>query len=301
LLQAQAQCKFKTHPKSTVMKRKILLPTDFSKNSWHAISYALELFGSEPCQFYLFNAFSATNDLMQSLMNMMPGTELYEKAKAHSETGLAQMMDMLVLNQDTKAIHKFETISMFNSPVEGIKILVDKKDIDMIIMGTKGETASISMTYGSTAVNVMEKVRHCPVLVVPGKAKHSIPKEIVFPTDYKIPFKMQELKYLIDIAKITHATIQVVHIDEGELSEDQLRNKASLQDYLGAVKFNFRLMSRMHVPTAIKCFVESRESDMLAFINKKHLFFGSILNQALVKEIGHDAKVPILVLHDKTN
>ncbi|MBO3115970.1 universal stress protein [Winogradskyella sp. DF17] len=283
------------------MKLRILLPTDFSKNSWHAITYALELYKSNSCEFYLLNVFSATGNIMKSLMNMEPGSELYEMAKAQSETGLANMLDMLVLNREKYPNHNFNTISMFNSTVEAIKIVVDDKDIDLIVMGTKGETASRTMVYGSTAVNVMEKVRNCPVLVVPEKAKPAMPKEIVFPTNYKLPVKKKELQYLIDIAKKTHATIQVLYINEGELSHSQLENKALLQEHFAEVNFVFRQLSNMHVPTAINCFVESRESDMVAFINKKHLFFGSILSQALVKEIGYDCKVPILVMHNLKN
>jgi nucleotide-binding universal stress UspA family protein len=283
------------------MKTKVLLPTDFSKNSWNAITYALELYKTDSCEFYLLNVFSATGNLMKSLMNMDPGSELYEKAKAHSETGLANMLDMLVLKQEKHPNHHFNTISMFNSPVEAIKNVVDDKDIDIIIMGTKGETASRTMVYGSTAVSVMEKVRNCPVLVIPERAKPGLPKEIVFPTNYKIPFKKSQLQYLVDIAKKTKAVLQVLYIFEGELKEDQLENKALLQDYFSEVNFVFRELSNMHVPTALNCFVESRESDMVAFINRKHMFFGSILNQALVKEIGYDCKVPILVMHDQNN
>jgi nucleotide-binding universal stress UspA family protein len=283
------------------MKLNVLLPTDFSKNSWHAIKYALELYKNDTCNFILLNVFSASGNLMRSLMNMEPGSEMYESAKAHSETGLAEMLDMLVLNSDTIPNHHFETISMFNSTVEAIKTVVDDRDVDIIIMGTKGETDAHTTVYGSNAVNVMEKVRNCPVLVVPEKAKQVIPKEIVFPTNYKIPFKKRELQYLIDIAQKAQATIQVLYVNEGDLKQDQLDNKALLERYFKEVNCSFRTLSHMHVPTAINCFVESRESDMLAFINKKHLFFGSILNQALVKEIGSSSKVPVLVLHDLKN
>ena len=41
------------------MRKKILLPTDFSKNAWNAILYALELYKNETCEFYIVNIFSA--------------------------------------------------------------------------------------------------------------------------------------------------------------------------------------------------------------------------------------------------
>ena len=38
--------------------RKILLPTDFSENSWNAIKYALHYFKEDVCHFYLINTYT---------------------------------------------------------------------------------------------------------------------------------------------------------------------------------------------------------------------------------------------------
>jgi nucleotide-binding universal stress UspA family protein len=284
------------------MKRKILVPTDFSKNSWHAIQYAQELYKSDPCDFYILNVFSATGNIVDSLLNMEPGSELYETKKSKSESGLAQTLDMITLSDKKNPKHAFYGISTFNNIVEAIKICVEEKDIEIIVMGTKGETASKKVVYGSTAINVMEKVRNCPVLVIPEFARQQLPKEIVFPTSYKTHFKIRELKYLIDIAKKCNASIKIVHIaTEDRLTEKQLNNKKLLEDYFEDVDHSFHSLSNKDISTAIICFVESRGSDMIAFINKKHAFFGSILTQPLVKEISYDPKVPILVLHDLRN
>jgi len=39
---------------------------------------------------------------------------------------------------------------------------------------------------------------------------------------------------------------------------------------------------------------------MVAFMNRKHSFFSSILSKPLVKELGYHSKVPVLVLKDWT-
>jgi hypothetical protein len=115
-------------------------------------------------------------------------------------------------------------------------------------------------------------------------------------------FKRRELYYLIDLAKKCNASIRILHISaEKKLNEKQINNKKLLEEYFEEVYYTFHTLSHMDVPTAINCFVESRESDMVAFINKKHLFFGSILTHPLVKEIGYDSKVPLLVMHDLRN
>ncbi|MGB5171273.1 MAG: universal stress protein, partial [Eudoraea sp.] len=38
--------------------KKIILPTDFSKNAFNAICYAAELFKKEECVFYLVNTYT---------------------------------------------------------------------------------------------------------------------------------------------------------------------------------------------------------------------------------------------------
>ena len=283
------------------MKHNVLLPTDFSKNSIRAINYARELYKNENCNFYILNVFSATSSIIESLINMEPGSELYETAKLNSENGLAKVHDMIAMSDFDNPKHNFEVISIFNNVIEAIKNIVDRKDIEMIVMGTKGVTHSRGTAFGSTAIYVMEKVRNCPVLVVPENTKIELPKEIVFPTDYKIPYKRRELVYLTDIAKKCDATIVILHVEEGELDENQKENKALLEEILQDTNYKFHTLSHNSVITAINVFVESRESDMVAFINKKHTFFGSILSNPLVKEISFHLNVPILAMHDLRN
>lgn len=284
------------------MKRKILLPTDFSKNSWHAINYALKLYENDPCDFYILNVFSATSNVLDSLMNMEPGSDLYETAKAKSETGLAKVLDMLTLQKNHNPKHHFQVISTFNNTIEAIKDIVEKKDIEMIVMGTKGETGSKLTDFGSTAVYVMEKVRNCPVIVVPEKANLVMPKEIVFPTSYKTHFKRKELSNLVEIAKKCNSHIAVLHIMEKEsLDKRQQERKAMLEEYFKDVSYSFHELSNYKVQPAVNLFVESRNSDMVTFINKKHAFFGSILTNPMVKGLGYHSKVPILVMHDLRN
>lgn len=284
------------------MKRKILLPTDFSKNAWRAINYALELYKKDSCDFYILNVFSATDNVIDALINMEPGSELYETAKLNSENRLAKVLDMLTFKDHNNPKHHFETISTFNNTIEAIKNIVEEKDIEMIIMGTKGQTNYKKVVYGSTAINVMEKVRNCPVIVVPELAKQNLPKEIVFPTNYRTHLKRRELNHLIELAKNCEASLRILHVSEKDkLDEKQLNNKKLLVEYFENIDYSFHTLNNIDVPTAINCFVESRESDMVAFINKKHAFFSSILSNPLVKEIGYNSRVPLLVMHDLKN
>ncbi|MUU79692.1 universal stress protein [Winogradskyella endarachnes] len=283
------------------MRHKILLPTDFSKNSIKAINCARALFKNEHCNFYIMNVFSAVGTILENLLNMQPGNEFYQTAKLNSEKGLAKVLDIITLSNKPNPKHHFEIISEFNDITEAVKHIVDKKDIEMIVMGTKGKTQSRQTAFGSNAINIMEKVHNCPVLVVPEATKINSLKEVVFPTDYKIPFKRRELIHLINIVKKTNANIAILHVDQGKLTQQQVDNKNLLKEIFKGINYNFHNLSNNSIQAAINNFVESRSSNMVAFINKKHAFFGSIFSNPLVKEITFHLKVPILALHDLSN
>ncbi|WP_109299398.1 universal stress protein [Aquimarina sp. AU474] len=283
------------------MKKKILLPTDFSKNSWNAISYAIELYKNFACDFYVLNTFNVTGYGLESMMVPEPGERIYEDVKEKSEKGLSKILDRLAF-RDNYPDHKFFMVSQFNSLLEGIKDMVDKQDIEMVVMGTKGSTDANNIIYGSNTILVMEKIRNCPVMAIPGEVIYTEPKEIVFPTDYKTRFKRRELQYLGEIAKISDATIRVLYVTNDEtLNAEQENNKRLLQESFEGIPHEFHTLHNVDVKGGLSAFVESRSSDMITFINRKHSFFGSIFSRPMVKDLGYHSKVPVLALHDFKN
>jgi nucleotide-binding universal stress UspA family protein len=274
------------------------LPTDYSKNSLNAIKYAIALYKDVPSKFYLLNVFHASGYSLDSLMVAEPGEEHYEKARARSKEGMAQLTESLKsLPENPK--HSYEPVYAFNTLLIAIEEVLKAKDIDIIVMGTKGISDSSNSVFGTNAVGVMEKITQCPVIAVPGELSFVPPKEIVFPTDYNTPFRRKELGYMTDIAQLHGSAIRILHIEkETVLNKGQQNNMELLKDILEDIDFSFHTLRNINVSQGIQVFIESRESDMVAFLNRKHRFFNSILSNPLVKEIGYYSKIPILVLKD---
>jgi nucleotide-binding universal stress UspA family protein len=283
------------------MKKKILLPTDFSKNAWNALAYASELYKNEECDFYILNAFSAKAFDIEGIFGLKPGDKEYDAALEKSQKELDKILKRLEIRV-VYPNHTYFTMGIYGSPLNAIKQAVELKDIEMIVMGTKGATDAKNILYGSNTVEVMEKVRNCPVLAIPGDKTYSEPKEIVFPTSFKTHFKRRELKYLYEISKITNASVRILHINKEEsLSESQLQNKELLEDCLDGLDYSFHWLDNVDVNTGLHNFVQSRDSDMVAFINKKHTLFDTLFARPMIADIGYNPIVPLLVLHDLRN
>ena len=283
------------------MKRKILLPTDFSENSWNAIKYALDLFENEKCDFYILNVFSTIGFASDNIMVPEMGEIAYKSVKKNSEKGLDKIL-YRISNRKDNSNHEFFTISMYDTLLYSIKEVVEKKEIDLIIMGTKGASNVLTTFFGSNTVTVMEKVRNCPVLAIPDKNLFKEPKDIVFPTSLKTNYKREELQFLVDIADINNATIRILHIQEkNNLDENQLKNKRLLRDIFKSLDHSFHYIRDVDLYTSLYKFIEIMNIDMVVFINKEHSFFENVFSNPMVKELGFHSKIPVLSLHDFKN
>ncbi len=268
------------------MKKRILIPTDFSKNAWNAVAYAADLYKREEVDFYLLHAY---------------GDSQKENTAENSEKEFKKIMQHLAIKtiyQD----HTYFTISLKNSLLLAIKQTVESKDIEIVVMGTKGETDSTAVFYGSNTIAAMEQVRNCPVMAIPRNIVYQDPNEIVFPTSFKTHFKRRELKHLFEISRITNAPVRILHIvKEKGLTSQQNSNKNLLEDSFDGLDYSFHWLENVEVQEGLFNFVTERSSGMIAFINKKHLLFGRIFSNPMVKQLGIYATVPVLALHDLRN
>lgn len=283
------------------MKKNILIPTDFSKNAWNAITYAADLYKDHKCSFTILNTFGSLGYSTADLMVPELGTKSYDTAKETSEKGLKKVETMLDF-RGKNLKHEYVMVSQYGDLLSVMKNTVEKKDIELIIMGTKGAGNNRGALLGSNTILSMEKIRNCPTLGIPLDVRYTKIKEIVFPTSYKTHYKRRELQYLIDIALLQDATICVLHTTfREELSQKEEENKALLTKSLEGATFSFHNLSSSDPVRATQIFVESRKSNMIALINKKHAFFGSVFTTPMVKELGMFSTVPLLVMHDMRN
>jgi len=276
------------------MKRRILCPTDFSKNAQNAIEYAVKLFKNETCVFYILNTYNAEPYTMELAI-----ARDLEEFRKKSIGGLRVILEWLS-HDDNSRNHEFHVVSECGNLLDIIKTMVDKQDIEMVVMDTQGATNSRIEIFGSQTVLAMEEIRNCPVLAIPSKTIYKEIKEIVFPTDYRTTFKRREFQYLVDIAKMSNSSIVVLNVvnKNESLDEDQVNNKNLLKDYFEDLDYSFHTLKNNDVQAAINSFIESRGSDMVSFINRRHSFFGMILSRPMVKNLNYHTGIPVLALHE---
>lgn len=280
--------------------KNILLPTDFSENSWNAIAYALNLFQKTPCSFYLLHV----NALSYVTANESPhiqNKDFVEKTFTKpAKKQLRTLLQRIETEFPDQQQHHFFTLTDYNFFVESVREHVEEKKIDMIVMGTKGATGLKKVIVGSNAADVIKKVK-CATLVVPEEATFDHLEEIAFPTDYYLTYGVALLKPLYDILQIHDSSLQVVHITNKfeDLDVDQQENKDLLNDFFNRFQTKFYNLANRDVEEAIECFVQSRDIKMVAMVAKNLNYFQRILFHSKVEEITYHTRIPFLVMHDQ--
>ena len=112
-----------------------------------------------------------------------------------------------------------------------MKNCVEDKQIDLIVMGTQGATGAKEIFLGTQTVFTIKKMK-CPVLAVPAKFSYENPKEILFPTDYKLNSSNKYLSLLRNICDTHTSRIHILNAYYGNpLSVSQKEKKEFLNNF----------------------------------------------------------------------
>lgn len=277
--------------------RTVLIPTDFSKNALHALQYAQELYKCERTCFFVLHAFA--DEVYGDYKNV--DQERLEVLKQEKATEVQKKMDDLlnaVVDEPPNPLHTFETIAVFDSLVDSVNDFVEEMNIDLVIMGTKGETSDHKTTFGSYTIEIFKYVK-CPVLAIPEDYKYHQPKTVLFPTDYLLPYKRRELKLLDDLAGKFKANIYCLYITDFEdLSPRQEDNKLFLEGTLSRSYLHFETTPVKNRAEAIMEHISQKNADMLVMVNSRHSFFEDMLYRSTVDLLGLKVKIPFLVMQN---
>lgn len=275
----------------------ILLPTDFSENSMNAIKYALEFFKYQKTTFYFMHAYQNEFYDHEALTSREVFNEVLEDIRNESHANLEHLVrEVKKIAPNPRFI--YHTISAYNTLVEEANLISDGKNLDLIVMGTKGKSDERHIVFGSHTFQVLKYVK-CPVLAIPSNYTNTQPKHILFPTNYMLPYKRRELKLLSILAKSYRSRIDVLHVSTSQkLSIRQEDNKNFIADTLSDNEVKFCHADRKNISETIKTYIKENDIDMITMVNTQHSFLEDMLFPSNIDKVSIDLKIPLLAMQN---
>lgn len=281
--------------------KNILFLTDFSENSWNALKYGISFFTERNCSFYILHVNNNILDFQKD--NILPLSKQNDIEKLYTRPTKKRLKE--ILKRISRELfhnknHKFFTLTNYGFFVESVRKHVLEKKIDLIIMGAQGASVLKEYIVGSNTGDVITKVK-CSTLIIPKNATYSGLKEIAFPTDFAISYEISVLQPILDILKNNNSSLRILHIGQKEeqLNTDQKTHKDLISDFFYGFNYTYHYLTNTKVEKGIQCFVESRNTNLIAMVAKNLNYFQQILFHSKTEHISYHTNIPFLVLHEE--
>ena len=280
--------------------KKILMPTDFSKNSKNAIRYSLDLFKETPCPFFLlYINVEGSNFTEKPIYNFGTNILVEKEPKAIGQK-LKDLEKFIASISSKKKYHRFTTIRENGYFLKSIRRYIKKEKIDLIVMGTQGASQLKEFFTGTRSGDVITKVG-CDVLVVPDKAQYKGFKQVVFPIDFELVYDEATINTISTLisSKKTRLTLLYVTKTQIPLNEEVVKQKSQLVQRLSdkfpnAISFH-RVISKK-VEDGVVIFAESISADLIIMISKDYGLLQKLFLDTTVEEVSFDTRIPLLSL-----
>lgn len=273
--------------------KKILVPTDRSKNANHALQYALNLFSGDEVEFVLFQSFDVPNYAadMPVPIDVVGAEEMQRELAADTKK---------IKESSSESGFTFSTKASHGSLVVNVEQLVEELGIDLIVMGTKGASGIAAAIIGSNTADVIQAAT-CPVLAVPEDADVTkMPQKILFASDNKGISDSEILSPMLTMADKFGSHIHLMNVlDEGKLSTvDEAVAGLKLDHLLERISHTFHFENSNNKAEAIENYLNTHNIDMLAVVPRRNNFFDAIFHKSVTRKLALHTTVPLLAMHD---
>ncbi len=270
----------------------ILIPTDFSENARKAVNYAIWLFQGTDVSLFIYNAYGTNRSDGSMLISI--DDILKKEADEKMAKEMARIEDLKSTEMKVNGFVRNCTLTSY------IHEVINDWDIDLIIMGTKGETGIKGKLMGSNASSVIRKV-DIPIITVPGTTVLDDGGEfnIAFGTDLK-PFKGRD-----QIAKMIDAMntdTRKVHLELFYISPEKTEIREESRNYMDQLcsSGNCQYMNIVDdsIEKGLEHYIDTKKPDLLMLVQRRDSFINRILGNSISHSMLMKAELPMIVLHD---
>jgi len=255
----------------------ILVLTDLSKKAENAALFALRIAEKNQANIILYHSL----EIFESVNASESSSWVYENSeviRAESLTALRQLETNLAARQAPGAFEPAITLlnEMGYDLGADVNQLVRDKNIDLVVMGTRGDNTISHIFNGSDADEILAHVS-CPVLFVPESSGFDHFKTIVFANDLKKDYD-KPISFLVDIARMNNSKIILTHLGEYENKAYKCLNL--IKNTLAYSNVTSRLFPLENMGEQLRRFASSVKADLVVLIhhsndNLENFFYGS--------------------------
>lgn len=284
--------------------KNFLFTTDFSKNADNALPFSIDLVKKKNGKLYLLHTYGLPIVPIEESFSFNTKKESdvckITRLNAHNK------LNQLIKNYKLSNI-KHRALLREGDVKDEILNAIEKNDIDMVIMGTRGVMAEKGLFFGSTTKSIIQNAP-CPVFAIPKEAQYNKISKIVYLSNLKYD-ETNIINHIIELAKLHDASIVILHID---YEEDDLfigKNGSSvihewsielLKDIIDKVvypKITYMEMVNKNIIEGINEYLKKDEPNVIAMTTYTTTLFDKLFHKSLTKQVLLHTQIPLLAFN----
>ncbi len=278
--------------------KKILVPTDFSKEAAIATDLAFDIAKKSGADLILFHVVEAGSETSSSFN--------VEGQVATRTSGIDRLFMIKLIEKSRKQLQKavsdprlaavrVEGLMRLGNPYHGMRTIIAEQKVDLVIMGTAGRTGVQGMVIGSNTEKIIRTSR-CPVLTVQKKPLTSNFKNIVFATSMSTNEEVFA-KVVKRTQEIYGSTIHLVRINTpGDFQRDYIV-KGYMEKFakkLQLKNFTLNIFNDLSVEEGVIRFSDSVNADLIAMATHGRSGFAHVIAGSVAEDVASHSARPVL-------
>lgn len=273
--------------------RKILVPTDFSEVSIHALDFARQLAKRDNCEILLLNIIehpSAATFKTMGITDYDPMESIYIKKMIEIAT---ERMENLRNSDDFKGIDIKTRVVVGNPFVEITEDIV-KTETDLVIMGSEGVDGAEEMFVGSNAEKVI-RTAECPVIIIKSATNVEDIKNIVFASNFKAPGE-GIVAHIKEVQSIFNAKLSLVIINTPNNFTSTRHDFEIMEEFAtskGLENYTLDIYNDYQEEDGILSYAEDIQADMIALGTHGRTGIIHFLSGSIAEDVANESKRPV--------
>jgi nucleotide-binding universal stress UspA family protein len=273
--------------------KKVLVPIDFSKKSEYASKMAAKIAEKTGSTVYLLHMI----DLPTGIIDMgagsnfsIPESMLYLRKVKEKILEFKQKF----FPETTEVHHSIR----FQNPHQGILKYADKIDADIIIMGSKGDSAFKEILIGSNTEKVVRTSTR-PVIVVKKDSKKFKMKNLVFASSFKNEDKKEVFRKFLEFASKFNSKIHLLKVNTASNFESTHDAQEKIKEFIKEFqlpKHSLNIYNDVSIEKGILNFSRDINADLIALSTNGRRGLSHLFSASVTKKLSKKALKPMLTI-----
>jgi len=279
---------------------KIVVPTDFSKLSEHALDVALNIARKTNGAVFLLNVIGAMKNYSFGAMGGGLSDEYISEDDRYvlelHRSNEKRLKQLIAKHQHSDvSVYSFIEIDRLG---EGVNQFADRLNCDLVVMGTSGENTLTEYFEGNHTEKVI-RITHIPVLTIRKALPDFNIKNIVFATDLKTVAK-EGVDQIEKFATFFGATVHMIHVSNDDPDIVRKRMEAFAEEHETphqVPELTINPLKGAKVEETIFAFAKEKNAEIIASVNHGRKGLMHLLIGGMSERLVRDSKVPVFTVH----